>query len=291
MKIAVVGGSGFLGQQIVAALKLNNFDVACLHRKPHSQCHQISNFDLFEPGNLENFLELFQPDVLIITAWVTDLADYKISPLNDRYSLAIEVLARKLLARKKYHLIVLGSSAEYGSEQGPCASNVTTPIANDSYSKAKLHSLQILSELFDNSSSRLTWIRIFQPYGVNQDPLRLLPMAIRHFRKNRPFVLQSPNSVSDWISSRDVAAAVVFCISNKTPQIVDLGTGIPTVNSELLNFLRLKLNVPEELLILGRESKTTSRYLDIQNSSLHSAGWMSRDNLDTGIDWILESCE
>lgn len=292
MKIAVIGGSGFIGQQIVTSLGSEKFEVMSLHRNSHNNSnHRVSKFDLFNPTESINILTLYQPDVVIVTAWITELATYKNSPINERYALAIEDLARKLEANLKFHLIVLGSSAEYGLEEGPCASNITKVIAYDSYSKAKIGCLQRLGEMFADSASRLTWIRVFQPYGANQDSSRLIPSAIKHFKENKIFSLQSPSSISDWISSRDIASAIKFCVSNQTPQIVDLGTGIPTSNADLLELLRFKMGVSDRLVNLGEELKYTSRYLDITNSSLHGAGWIPRDNLASGLDWVLESCE
>ena len=125
----------------------------------------------------------------------------------------------------------------------------------------------------------------------NQDVLRLIPSAINHFKENSPFLLKNPNSISDWITSRDVAGAVKYCISESTPQIVDVGTGVPTSNKDIINLLRLKMGAPEDLLILPTNSRASSLYLDVKNSFLHTAGCIPKDNVSHGLDWILESCQ
>jgi nucleoside-diphosphate-sugar epimerase len=291
MKIAVIGGSGFLGKEIVNLLESQENEVACLHRNEHPDCKTILKFDLFNPEVIIDFLNLFKPEVVIITAWITDLETYKTDSSNQRYQIAIEHLASQLISKMDFHLLVLGSGAEYGLDVGSCASGFSHSSASNPYAKAKIDCLQNLREIFTDVNSRLTWLRIFQPYGLNQDVLRLIPSAINHFKENSPFLLKYPNSISDWITSRDVAGAVEYCISESTPQIVDVGTGVPTSNIDIINLLRLKMGAPEDLLILPTNSRASSLYLDAKNSFLHTAGCIPKDNVSHGLDWILESCQ
>jgi nucleoside-diphosphate-sugar epimerase len=291
MKIAVIGGSGFLGKEIVNLLGSQENEVACLHRNEHLGCNTISKFDLFNPERVVDFLNLFRPEVVIITAWVTNSETYKTDSSNQSYQIAIENLASQLISKMDFHLLVLGSGAEYGLDAGPCASSISNSSAGNPYSKAKIDCLQNLREIFANVNSRLTWLRVFQPYGLNQDVSRLIPSAINHFKENMTFLVKNPNSISDWISSRDVASAVKYCISESTPQVVDVGTGVPTTNIDILNLLRLKMGAPQDLLILPTNSRAFSLYLDIKNSFLHKVGWTPKDDISHGIDWILESCQ
>ena len=291
MRIAVIGGNGFLGKEIVKLFESQQNEVACLHRSEHLDCKTGSKFDLFNPKGLMGFLEFFQPEVVIVTAWITDLETYRTDPTNVRYQTAIQHFANQLISRMNIQLVVLGTSAEYGLDVGPCANGLSDSIAHNPYAKAKLDCLRGLREIFTDVDSRLTWLRIFQPYGLNQDSLRLIPSAINHFKEDRPFIVKNPDSISDWITSRDIADAVRQCISASAPQIVDVGTGIPTTNKDILNLLRLKMGAPENLLIYSTNSRATSLYLDIKNSFLHKAGSIPKDDISDGLDWILESCQ
>jgi nucleoside-diphosphate-sugar epimerase len=291
MKIAVLGGSGFLGKQIVKLLVSQKNEVACLHRNEHQGCNASPRIDLFKPEALIDFLDSFRPEVLIVTAWITDLNTYKIDPINYRYQRAIEHLAGQLVSRLKFHLVVLGSSAEYGFNGGGCASGVSESNTFNPYSKAKVECYQSLNQIFAHVDSRLTWLRIFQPYGLDQDSMRLIPNAIKHFKEKIPFLLENPHSISDWVTSRDVAHLIGYCIENKTPEIVDIGTGVQTTNKDILNLLRLKMEAPESLLVFPPHSKATSLYLDVENSFLHKAGFVPRDSVSDGLDWILKSCQ
>lgn len=291
MKIAIIGGSGFLGKQIVKLLKSQENEVVCLHRNAHNGCTASPRFDLFKPEKLIDFLSFFEPEVLIITAWITDSSSYKVNPINHRYQRAIVHLANQLVSRMKFHLIVLGSSAEYGFDGGACASGVSELNTLTPYSKAKVECLQSLNEIFTHVDSRLTWLRVFQPYGVDQDAMRLIPNAIKHFKEKSPFLLENPHTISDWITSRDVSQMLKYCIETKTPQIVDIGTGIPTTNKEILNLLRLKMGAPEGLIVFPPNSRASSLYLDVENSYLHKVGLVPKDSVSDGLDWIIKSCQ
>ena len=290
MRIAVLGGNGFLGTQIRVTLENLNFEVACLHRSFHLGCTFGTGFDLFRPSKLFDFLEAFRPDVLIVAAWVTDLSSYKNSPMNYEYNKAIHELAIRLVSRRSIHLIVLGSCAEYGIDGGRCATNISTINTTNLYSEAKSDCYKKLDKLFSNSNSRLNWFRVFQPYGVGQDSLRLIPSAINKFKRDKQFILENPHSISDWITSRDVASAVAFCIQIPSQQVLDVGTGVPTTNLELLKLLSWKMEVCDDLIITGDGVESPSLFLDIEHSALHNAGWSHKDDLSSGLDWILESC-
>jgi nucleoside-diphosphate-sugar epimerase len=289
MRIAVLGGSGFIGTQIRITLENLNFEVACLHRSFHLGCTFGAGFDLFKPSKLLEFLEDFKPDVVIVAAWITDLSSYKNSPMNYEYSESIHKLAIRLISRRSIHLIVLGSCAEYGTNGGRCASNISTLNTTNLYSEAKSDCYRKLDKLFSNSDSKLNWLRVFQPYGVGQDSLRLIPSAINKFKENKQFILENPHSISDWITSRDIASAVAFCIQIPSQQVIDVGTGVPTTNLELLKLLCWKMGVCDELLITYDGVKSPALFLDIEHSVLHNAGWTHEDDLSSGLDWILES--
>lgn len=291
MKIAVLGGSGFLGTQIRIFLESLDYEVACLHRNFHPGCTFGSEFDLFRPSKLLEFLDAFRPDILILTAWITDLSTYKNSPMNHYYNKAIYELAIRIVSRRNIHLIVLGSCAEYGLDGGSCASKISTVKPANLYTAAKNECYKKLNELFSNSNSRLNWLRIFQPYGVGQDSLRLIPSAIINFKKDKKFVLENPDSISDWITSRDVASAVAFCIQTNLPQIIDVGTGVPTTNFELLKLLGRKIGIRDDFIVIRGEVEKTSIFLNIEHSVLHNAGWSHEDDLSSGLDWILDSCK
>jgi uncharacterized protein YbjT (DUF2867 family) len=66
MKIAVLGGSGFLGKQIVKLLVSQKNEVACLHRNEHQGCNASPRIDLFKPEALIDFLDSFMKMIYLL---------------------------------------------------------------------------------------------------------------------------------------------------------------------------------------------------------------------------------
>jgi nucleoside-diphosphate-sugar epimerase len=102
--------------------------------------------------------------------------------------------------------------------------------------------------------------------------------------------ISRPLAFSDWISTRDIAAAIVFSLNAGLPQAIDLGTGISTSNWELAKLVAESLG-KEKLL----ESAQIPANIGSQqgliaglNSPLFAKGWRPSDTLDSGLKWALD---
>ncbi len=291
MNILVVGGTGFLGKEISTKLVNEGNQVKSLNRSHHvgTDIDQTLGDINTEDTYLE-FLKNWKPEAVIQTAWVTDQSTYRNSRLNYIYSDSTLAFAQNCFHYGTEHFIALGSCAEYGNPQGACNAASTPTNAIDLYGESKLRTLSGLQSLASKYEKRLTWARVFQPYGRHQDPARLIPSTARKLAANENVLITHPNTVLDWVTSRDVASAISFAVVNKLPQIVDIGTSIGT--SILSTLLKLsEVLHADASLIHGTQQDVNSpeapNLVVSRESPLLAAGWTPHDNLMTGIPWAL----
>ncbi len=287
MKILVIG-NGFLATPIIERLQTEGHDLLVYSRKNRQEieCQQISG-DIF---NFEEFVKTlnWKPQIVIHTAWITTPGVYKSDQSNTDYATFTTNLAKELVSSDVEHFIILGTCAEYGSVHTPSLSG-TTPLSPISfYAKQKVSTLNAVKEIMRDSSCRLTWSRVFYPYGPNQDKRRLIPYLVTSLETGVTIRLEDTTSIYDWITTRDVAYAISWVIQNNLPIEIDVGTSIGYKNLDLLRTL-------ENLLQL--ESHPHSRkahqtgfnevFVMDKNSALLKSGWSPQDTLITGLKWMI----
>ncbi|MEI6811734.1 MAG: NAD-dependent epimerase/dehydratase family protein, partial [Actinomycetes bacterium] len=87
MKILVVGGTGFIGREIVSLLKSLNFEIMVMARDCSNQIpSSFIQGNLFEVESYEKNLRSWEPNIVIQAAWVTAKSEYRTSELNKAYS-------------------------------------------------------------------------------------------------------------------------------------------------------------------------------------------------------------
>ena len=244
--------------------------------------------DIFDGESFRKSLS-WGPQVIIQTAWITTHGRYMDDPLNILYSQFTSNLAVQMINLGVEHLVILGTCAEYGSQSHASTAGITKVYPTTLYAKQKVAAFESLSESLRNSSVRLSWARIFQPYGPGQDKKRLLPYLIDSLRKGEQIKLSDTSSILDWITTRDIASAVSWIINNDTPIEVDIGTTVGFTNVELLRHLEELLGVSSQWLQLAQNSPSTNAVTVVgKNSPLFRSGWHPRDSLEVGLKWVLE---
>lgn len=290
MKVLVVGGNGFLGKEIFRELIDNGHDVIGMGRSANP--NRVKNWisaDIGRPDTYKNFINDWRPEVVVQSAWVTAQKTYRQSAENLQYASGTLQFAKDCLKTGTNHFIGLGTSAEYGIQIDLCNAAKTTPAPVDFYGQKKLETLLELQGLTAAAGARLTWARVFQPYGLGQDSERLIPWAVERLVAGYEIELQNPFMKLDWISSRDIGGAISWSITHNTPEVIDIGTGIGTnvrdVLIEVANILGVKTQITYPISASGNEN--TQNLIVSGDSPLFQNGWFPADSLQTGLKWAL----
>ena len=287
MKILVIG-NGFIGSAIIKRLKLEGHELLIFSRRFKSDINnqQIVG-DIFRFDDFVKAL-LWDPQVIIHTAWITTHAHYSQDSSNSQYAQFTSLLSTSVAHSNLEHLIVLGTCAEYGPQSQPSTAGITKLNPTTFYAKQKVEALNSSKQLFQESKVRFTWARIFQPYGQKQDPSRLLPYLIDSIKFGKQVEFLDTSSLLDWITTRDIAAAISWIISHDSPAEVDIGTGIGYTNVELLQHLESFLGNSKQWVRFAAQPRVGNVVTVVGKSSpLFVAGWLPEDDLNTGLNWVL----
>ena len=287
MRILIIG-SGFLATSIIEKLESEGHELLVFSRKARKniQCTQIQG-DIFD---FEEFSRVFKwkPQIIVHTAWITAPELYREDISNFKYAQFTTTLAKYIAKSDVEHLIVLGTCAEYGGQDGPSTAGITNPSPISLYAKQKVTAFNSVSELLEDSDVRFTWARIFYPYGPGHHQKRLIPQIIHSLKNGEPIQLTDISSTYDWITTRDIASATSWVILNNIQIEVDIGTTIGYTNIELLENIEklLKTSSPlQKHQEHGFGLKET--FVVGKNSPLFTSGWLPRDTLLTGLEWVL----
>lgn len=289
MRILVIG-NGFIGASVIGRLESEGHELLIYTRtKKHDVKNQQMTGDILDFNDFVKTLS-WKPQVIIHTAWVTSHGYYADDPLNYKYSQFTASLARSLVHTDVEHLLILGTCAEYGSQNMASTAGVTKLNPKNLYAEQKVIAFNSAKQSLLGSNTRLSWARVFQPYGPNQDRKRLIPYLIDSINKEKRVNLSDTSSVLDWITTRDIASAISWILNNATPIEVDIGTSIGHTNLELLKYLENLLGQSAHLSTISTEAIAGDVVSIVgKDSPLFKSGWQPRDNLVSGLEWVISS--
>jgi nucleoside-diphosphate-sugar epimerase len=289
MKILVIG-SGFIASSIVQRLEFEGHELVVYSRSvnPTLQCKQLLG-DIFEFEEFSKVLN-WKPEIIIHTAWVTTPGIYKDDISNLKYSKFTSQLAQCIHTSDVEHLIILGTCAEYGHQKGPSTAGITKLSPKTLYAEQKVVAFHRVKELLQESATRLTWARVFYPYGPNQDQKRLIPYLAYSLKNGISIQLADTSSIHDWITTRDISSAISWIINNEVPIEIDIGTSFGFTNLELLSTLEKLLQIKNQTSVKGEHVTGLNEvFVADKNSPLFTSGWAPKDTLTSGLQWVLRS--
>ena len=291
MKILVFG-NGFIAASLIARLNSEGHEIVVFSRsyKENSLARQIIG-DIADTDLVSQALDC-KPDVVIQTAWITSHHNYASHPSNLMYSKITSNLAESLKQTEVKHMIILGTCAEYGPQQSASLAGITALNPQTYYAIQKVKALEAIKESTLKSGLRITWARIFQPYGPNQDQKRLVPYLIKELKNQKAVNLTNSSKVLDWISTRDIASAISWAINHELPTEIDVGTSVGSTNWQILQKLESRIGRSSQWEKYSKLNADSSELVLVdKDSPLLVSGWKPNDTIDTGLEWVLSSCE
>jgi nucleoside-diphosphate-sugar epimerase len=291
LKIAIFGSTGFIGSAISQLCLDSNIEVYSFN-KCHDERFRGKSFevDFLNVNSYFGILRDIAPELVVSTVWYTAKNDYRSNAISKYYSEATVRLAESSYATGSNRFIALGSSAEYGDSNFNCNAMTSGLNPLDCYSEAKVECFQKIAQIAENEGKIFNWLRIFQPFGYKQDPLRLMPYLITTLLAGDKPRLTDPSYTCDWISVSDIALATQFCFSYNYSGALDVGTSIGHTNTQILTIIQNLLNQSnhtlEEVILTSEQAK--GLVVD-RRSPLLMAGWRPSTSLIVGISSLIEN--
>jgi nucleoside-diphosphate-sugar epimerase len=224
-RVLVTGGEGFLGRQIVAALRALGATVL-------APAHRTADL-LTEAGRA--VIAAGGAEILVHGAWVTDDGAFWQSPQNLEWVAASVDLARRFRAAGGERIVFIGSCAEYTWSPSDAAwteSRACRPFTP--YGAAKLLTWTALRDLARRTGLVALNARVFSPVGPHERPHRLLPSLIRAVLHEEPLAVGPASETRDLVDVRDAGEAVARLALARVGGVVNVGSGRPVRLDELV---------------------------------------------------------
>ena len=242
MKVALTGGTGFIGQHVRKLLAKSSHEVLLVVRGQA----KIVDLDTREKFIIADISEerndwfdyLGRPDVLLHLAW-GGLPNYL-----DSYHVDVELPSQtkflsRVISSGLTNLVVTGTCYEYGLTSGALAeSQETNP--NTPYGIAKDLLRKELFKIQLRQNFELTWARIFYPYGDGQSEVSIYSqLRASMLNGDQHFKMGSGKQVLDFISVEKVASTLVS-LSTRCAGVgvVNIGSGEP---QSVLDFVQSQI--------------------------------------------------
>jgi UDP-glucose 4-epimerase len=235
MRCLVVGGGGFIGKAVCAALTRS---AACVRAFGRSVPDMPNDDARWIRGDTDDAIALAaaleRQDVVIHLAGTVDPERSNLDPLRDLAENAGSTISLiKLAGDAGVRHIIFASSG--GTVYGPSLweripeSAPTNPIS--AYGVSKLASEKYIAALGRLHGMKHRVLRIANPYGPGQSPTRrqgLVGVAIGRALQAREFEIWGDGSVvRDFVFIHDVADAFVRAIAYDGPQpVFNVGSGV-----------------------------------------------------------------
>jgi nucleoside-diphosphate-sugar epimerase len=245
MKIAIIGGTSFIGQELIKHLHKKKIRVIATYNsnKPIKNEFSAAWKKLDIRKNKKNYLKYLEyPDIVLNLAW-PDIPNYRLKKHFKTFYYQ-KKFNHNLIKNGLKNLIILGTCYEYGKINGKISETATEkPTIPYAISKFKL--LRSILELKKNNYFKFAWLRPFFVYGDNKKRKNLYSL-IKELDKNRIEKLQvCGNLIRDFISIK-LLCSIIFKIImlNKDLGILNLCSGKgTTVKNFIKKNLKNKINL------------------------------------------------
>jgi nucleoside-diphosphate-sugar epimerase len=253
MKVALTGGTGFIGQHVRKLLAKSSHEVSLVFRD-QAKIGELGANEKFVIADIREdrsdwFDYLSRPDVLLHLAW-GGLPNYLDSDhVEVELPLQTKFLSR-VISSGLTNLVVTGTCYEYGLTSGSLVeSQKTNP--NTPYGIAKDLLRRELFEIQLRQNFELTWARIFYPYGDGQSEFSIYSqLRTAMLNGDQQFKIGSGKQVLDFISVEKVASILVSLTTRCAGVgLVNIGSGEPQSVLDFVQFQIRALGAQLELLV------------------------------------------
>jgi nucleoside-diphosphate-sugar epimerase len=266
LRVAVFGGSGFLGRPTVNHLRNAGHEVWVLRRSQPQGPHELTLPDLSD-GQVQRALDSVSPDVVINMIWITSHGVFWDAPSNHDFldfsrrlcGIAAEVGSQRLIG--------VGSSAEYRRNCACVTAGPASESPTSLYGQVKLEAGRHLLGSCSDRGIEGAWARIFQLYGPGEGPTKFISAAVARARDGLPLEVQQPASVRDWIHVDDAAAALADLAVGSVTGVFNVGTSTGTTSLQLARMVSESMGGPPPTVAASASQDQGLDYLVACNDS------------------------
>ena len=239
-KIAIIGGTSFIGAKLIFLIPKNKFKIIATYnnKKNIVKNKKITWKKLNLNKKKKNYFKyLNSPDIVINLAW-PDIPQYLLKRHLKTFILQ-KRLNYNLVNNGLKNLIILGTCYEYGKISGKLNEGIK-PRPIIPYAKAKFELFKSIIKLKKKKSFKLSWLRPFFVYGNNKKRKTLFSL-LKDYEKNRIEKLEVCGElVRDFVPINYLCKSILKIIDlNDDIGLLNICTGRPM---KLKKFVKININ-------------------------------------------------
>lgn len=239
-KILVVGGTGFIGHNLIKKLKNNKKYL--IYSLSHLKLQKFEKFRnvVYLKADLGNSLKLKKVLNNKKFDYVINCAGYiehkNIRNLYNNHYMASKNLYNYFKDKKLKSFVHIGSSSEYGNKRSPQVEK-TNCNPQSVYGLIKLKATNFLIEQSKKNNFPIIILRFYQIYGPYQRINRFIPMLIDSCLKNKSIGVSHGKQKRDFLYIDDAVDAILksILLKHQGYKIINIGSG-KTI--KLINIMR-----------------------------------------------------
>jgi nucleoside-diphosphate-sugar epimerase len=238
--ILITGASGFVGKQIVRALKKDENCITAVVRRKGNENKAFWD----EVADIVETQDIFSEtpewwkavckdiDTVIHAAWYAESGKYLKSPLNMNCLTGTLNMAEGAAQAGVRRFIGVGTCFEYDLSAGMLS--VDTPLKPlTPYASAKSAAYMMLSGWLPLYSVEFAWCRLFYLYGEGEDSRRLVPYLRNRLSSGEPAELTGGRQIRDFMDVSEAGRQIAHVAISKITGPVNVCSGIPLTVRQL----------------------------------------------------------
>lgn len=284
-RVLVTGGTGFIGGNIVRELAGKGYEVhlAAIPPLPNARENIIPHeINLMDSSSVEGFMKENEFECLVHMAWYVGPKCHT-SNLNLEWAIATLNLIKSFVSYGGKVFLGAGTVSEYEYKYGYLLEDETPTDPKTMYGNSKNAVYNIAKVFCSQNSVAFKWPRIFNLYGPNEKPQRLVPSVINSCLKGEDVKVSDCLKYQDYLHVEDTARAIVSVLESNLEGAVNICSGNPVQLRRIVSLIAELTDFKGKILWGAIPAAFEDNLVVGNNEKLKSIGWTPKYSLEEGL--------
>ena len=288
-KVLITGATGFIGKNVVNKLLNKGYEVHSLVYPPFApEQNGLFQYEmnLMDYEALKTFFDEHKFENLIHLAWYVGPKCH-IHDMNLDWTIATLNLLKLFKENGGKKFLGAGTISEYDYKYGYLLED-DTPSAKTLYGVSKNSIYRIAQVFCEQNGIDFKWPRIFNLYGPNEKPQRLMPSVINSCLKGEDVKVSDCLKFQDYLHVEDTASGIVTVFESDVQGAVNICSGKPVQLRYIVNKIAELTNFKGNILWGAIPAAFGDDLVVGNNEKLKSLGWEPKYTLEEGLIQTIE---